>query len=315
VSKKTEDKVKAIIKKTGYKTNIYARNLSLQTTYQVAVVIPEPNPKNNYWHILQTGIDQAVGELRSFKVKVDYFPFNKFSEASFVEAGKLALSGETHGIIIAPVFSDACAEFIKSVPPKVPYVYVDSTIPGTTPLAFIGQDSFQSGVCGAKLMRMLVGQRGSVAVLRMLPIDFHINERVRGFTTFFEKNPSVAVHVFDTSGDMAEDRFVGCVASVLEKLPDCRGFFVTNADAHLVAKAIRALKCEGRHVIGYDCIGENIKFLEEGFIDFIISQNPREQGFAGINTLFRHLVMKEQSAGDVRMPIDIVMAENVSFYK
>jgi LacI family transcriptional regulator len=315
VSKKTEDKVKAIIKKTGYKTNIYARNLSLQTTYQVGVIMPDPIPKSNYWSMLQKGIDQAVGELRSFKVKVDYFHFNKFSEASFVEAGKRALTRDIHGLIIAPVFSEACAEFIKSVPPKVPYVYVDSTIPGTTPLASIGQNSFQSGVCGAKLMRMLVGERGSVAVLRMLPIDFHINERVRGFTSFFEKNPSIAVHVFDTSGDVAEKQFVECVASILERHPDCRGFFVTNADAHLVAKAIRAAKSEGRHVIGYDCIGENIKLLETGFIDFIISQNPREQGFAGINTLFRHLVMKEACSGDVSMPIDIVMAENISFYK
>ena len=88
VSKKTEDKVKAIIKRTGYKTNIYARNLSLQTTHHIGVIMPNPAPKSNYWSMLQRGIDRAVDELRSFKIKVDYFFFNKFSESSFAEAGK-----------------------------------------------------------------------------------------------------------------------------------------------------------------------------------------------------------------------------------
>jgi LacI family transcriptional regulator len=315
VSKKTEEKVRAIIEKTGYKTNIYARNLSLQTTHHVGVIMPDPHHKNTYWNMLQRGIDQAVDELKSFKVKVDYFYFNKFSEPSFAEAGRQALSRDIQGLIIAPVLFDACATFIKSIPEKVPYVYVDSTIPNTTPLASIGQNSFQSGVCGAKLLRMLIGENGSIAVLRMLPIDFHINERVRGFTSFFEKNSALTVHVFTTNGEVPEKDLMEFVASVLAKIPDCKGFFVTNADAHLIAKALRTMNRVGLHVIGYDCIGENIKLLEEGFIDFIISQNPKEQGYAGINTLFRYIVMKEPCMGNVHMPIDIVMAENISFYK
>jgi LacI family transcriptional regulator len=315
VSKKSEEKIKAIIKKTGYKTNIHARNLSLQTTYQMGVIMPQPQPQGNYWNFIQQGAQQAVEELRSFNVQVEYFFFNKFSETSFLAAGEKALEQGVNGLLIAPVQSDACATFIKSVPQHVPYVYLDSTAPDTAPLSSIGQNSFQSGVCGAKLMHMLVGNHGRIAVLRMLPIDYHINERVRGFTTFFEKIPSIDVRIFNCNGDMVENEFVDCMASIDSTIPNCKGFFVTNADAHLVAKALRSLKGDGKHIVGYDCIGENLRLLEEGVIDFIISQNPREQGYAGINVLFRYLVMKEPCAPNVQMPIDIVMAENVSFYK
>jgi LacI family transcriptional regulator len=316
VSKKSEDKIKAIIKKTGYKTNIHARSLSLQTTYHFGVIMPQPQPKGNYWEFIQKGANQAVDELRSFNVRVNFFFFNKFSETSFLEAGTQAVEQGVSGLLIAPILFDACAKFIQSIPQSVPYVYVDSTIPDTAPLASIGQNSFQSGVCGAKLMRMLVPDQGSIAVLRMLPIDYHINERVRGFTTFFDKIPSISVHVFNSNGDVAEKEFVDCVASIESKLSNCcKGFFVTNADAHLVAKALRSMKIVGRHIIGYDCIAENIRHLEEGSIDFIISQNPRDQGYAGINALFRHLAMKEPCLANVHMPIDIVVAENVSFYK
>ena len=315
VSKKSEDKINAIIKKTGYKTNIFARNLSLQTAHHFGVIIPLSKPKGKYWEIIQKGANQAVSELRPFNIRADFFFFNKFSETSFLEAGKNALEQGVSGLIIAPVLFDACAAFIKSIPQHIPYVFLDSTLPNTAPVAAIGQDSFQSGVCGAKLMHMLVRDSGSIAVVQMLPIDFHIIERVRGFTSFFEKTPSITVHVFNGNGDMPEKEFVDFVASIESNLANCKGFFVTNADAHLVAKALRSMKSAGKHVIGYDCIGENIRLLEEGFIDFIISQNPREQGYAGINALFRHLVMKEPCFTNVQMPIDIVMAENVSFYK
>jgi LacI family transcriptional regulator len=315
VSKKSEEKIKAIIKKTGYKTNIHARNLSLKSTYEFGVIMPQLQPQGNYWEFIQTGVNQAVDELRSFNIKVNYFFFNKFSETSFLEAGSRALEHGVNGLLIAPVLFDACAAFIKTVPWNVPYVYLDSTIPDTAPIASIGQNSYQSGVCGAKLMHMLVGDRGSVAVLRMLPIDYHINERVRGFTTFFTQFPSIALRVYNCTGEMAESEFVNCMASIESQQPDCKGYFVTNADAHLVAKALRLLGGSRRHIIGYDCVAENVRLLEEGSIDFIISQNPREQGYAGVNSLFRHLVMKDSCAVSVPMPVDIVMAENVSFYK
>lgn len=315
VSKETEEKIKAIIRKTGYKTNIHARNLSLKTTHNFGVIMPLPHQDGGYWEILRKGIDKAQSELASFNIHKHYFFFDKFSESSFAKAGKEALKQRMGALIIAPVLFEACSAFVKSIPPGVPYVYVDSTIPETSPLAAIGQDSFQSGVCGAKLMGMLIGGKGSVAVLRMLPNDFHINERVRGFSSFFRGNARIKIRVFDVDGGADDDSFHSCIRAIEKKMGDCKGFFVTNAETHRVAKALNVKSCGGKRIIGYDCIEENMRLLERGAIDFIISQNTHEQGYAGVNTLFRHLVLKEPCAAQVRMPIDIVMAENLSYYQ
>ena len=315
VSKETEDKIKSIIRKTGYRTNIHARNLSLQTTHNFGIIMPLPNQDGGYWEILRKGIDQAESELTSFNVHKYYFFFDKFSEVSFIKAGKEALRQRMGGLIIAPVLFDACSAFIKSIPQDVPYVYVDSTIPETVPLSAIGQDSFQSGVCGAKLMGMLVGEKGNVTVLRMLPNDFHINERVRGFTSFFRGNPHIKIGVFDVDCGADDKSFADCIRSVEKKAGVCKGFFVTNAETHRVAKALNGKREGGKRIIGYDCIEENMRLVEQGAIDFIISQNTREQGYVGVNSLFRHLVLKEPCTAQVRMPIDIVMAENLSYYQ
>jgi LacI family transcriptional regulator len=315
VSKKTEEKIKALIKKTGYKTNIHARNLSLQTTLHLGVIMPFPYQGGNYWDMLRKGIDRAATELSSFNVNRHYFFFDKYSEVSFANAGRQALEQHMGGLIIAPVLLDVSHAFVKSIPDDVPYVYVDSTVPGTSPLAAIGQNSFQSGVCAAKLMRILVGEKGSVAVLRILPNAFYSNERVRGFSSFFEKIQNITVRVFDLNSGSDDREFVDCVTSIKTEVPDCKGLFMTNAETYRLVKALRAVNIIGMRVIGYDCIDENMKLVQEGAIDFIISQNTQQQGYMGINTLFRHLVLKEPCLNDVRMPIDIVMAENLSDYQ
>lgn len=68
-------------------------------------------------------------------------------------------------------------------------------------------------------------------------------------------------------------------------------------------------------IIGYDLIDENVRYLREGVIDFLISQQPERQGYKGISTLYRHVILKEPVPKKVMMQIDIVTSENVDFYR
>ena len=315
VSKKTADTIKSIIKKSGYKTNIHGRNLSLKTTYRFGVIMPQVHQDSFYWDILRQGIDQAVADLASFTIQAHYFFFDKYSESSFLSAGAQAISQGMQGLLIAPVLSDASPAFVNSISRDIPYVYVDSTVPQTSPVAFIGQNSFQSGVCGARLMDLLAPGAPSVAIIRMLPNDFHINERVSGFLSHYQKIPATSVRTFDVSGGLGDEELTDLIASINQNVPYCKGFFVTNAETHRVAKALNRLSGERKCIIGYDLIEENQRLVRENAIDFIISQKTKEQGYQGINTLFRHIVLKAPCAKEVLMPIDIVFAENLHFYQ
>jgi LacI family transcriptional regulator len=314
VSKKTEDKIKAIIRKTGYKANIHARSLSMSAVHNFGVIIPQPHQDSGYWDILRRGIDQAVRDLATFNINCHYFFFDKYSEESFVNSANKVLEQNMSGLLVAPVLFDASNRFVNSISPEIPYVYVDSTIPETSPLASIGQDSYQSGMCGAKLMKVLLGGKGNVAVLRMLPNDFHINERVRGFSSAFDSGSPIKLHLYDLDGGLDDETFAARVRAIEEDAHPCNGFFVTNSETHRVAKALGGTSY-GKHIIGYDCVEENLRLLKEGAIDFIISQNILELGYKGINTLFRHLVLKEPCTSDIHIPIDIVIAENCSYYE
>jgi LacI family transcriptional regulator len=314
VSKATAERVRAIIEKTGYRANIHASTLSLKTSRHFGVLMPFPRQDGGYWEMLRRGIDMAVAELAAFNVSCQFYFFDKHDNASFRKAGDEALSRTMAGLLVAPVLLDASAEFIASLPPNLPYAYVDSIIPETSPLTMIGQDSFKSGVCGAKLMRLLLGKSGgAVAVLRMLPNDFHINERVRGFLSSFKNGETITPHVFDADSGASDSAFSAHISSIAASLKNCRGIFVTNAETHRVAKTLHG--ADKQYIIGYDCTEENLRYLDKGAIDFIINQNTREQGYAGINALFRAIVLREAVDKRVLMPIDIVMKENACSYR
>ena len=69
-----------------------------------------------------------------------------------------------------------------------------------------------------------------------------------------------------------------------------------------------------RSSIGYDLVPENRRWLEEGSIDFLLTQRPDEQGYDGISHLFRNIVLGEHPPEHVFTPIDIVTRENVDLF-
>ena len=68
-------------------------------------------------------------------------------------------------------------------------------------------------------------------------------------------------------------------------------------------------------LVGYDLIEENIKYLEEGVIDFLICQKPEDQGYRSIQAMFNYILMKKTVERVNYSPIDIIMKENITFYK
>ena len=67
-------------------------------------------------------------------------------------------------------------------------------------------------------------------------------------------------------------------------------------------------------VVGFDMIEPNIKLLKEDKIDFIINQNPIQQGYMGVMNFVNHFILKKEIKQIQYLPLDIVIKENVDFY-
>ncbi len=316
VSPKTEERVRRIIEQLGYKPNIFARNLKLSKPFIFGVLMPKPSQDSAYWTLPIKGIDKAQEELASQKIKVRYFFFDKYSKKSFHKISRDVLEAELDGLIIAPVISGVFDEFVKTIPSSLPYVFFDSFIPNSKYIAYIGQDSFQSGFLSGKLMCLLIKEKGTIAVLKVLPSDYHIDDRISGFVDFCTKCSPCIPRIYDVDANGSPIKRIKVFERVFMENQNLKGIFFSNALTHHVAEFVKNNPGKEKvYIIGYDMIEENIKFLKDGIIDFLISQQSEKQGYEAFYTLYRHVFLKESVEKNIIMQLDIVTNENIDYYK
>jgi LacI family transcriptional regulator len=315
VSDETKARVLRIVAELGYRPNIYARNLSLDRVFHFDVLMPRLSQDSGYWRIPANGIERAARELQNHRIRLQYFFYDRYSERSFESAFRKALAGNPDGLLIAPVLQNVAARNLPDVPKKIPYVFFDSTIPGVDHLSAIGQDSYQSGLLAANLMLTVMHEGGMVAVVRVNPSDFHIEERLRGFLTRMEDNPVITHRVYDVDSHRGEEAFSAAAKRILKENPDIKGIFVSNAWTHPIARYIHA-RTKGKNVciVGYDLVPKNCRCVKSGLISFLISQRPEMQGYEGIYSLYEHVVLREKVKSKIMVPIDILTRDNLRYY-
>lgn len=316
VSPDTKKRVKQAIKDLSYSPNIYARQLKLAKKYNLGILMPELHQDANYWERPAIGMREAWKELEAHNIKLKFFHFDRYSENSFYDKCSQFLKEDLDGLLIAPILINPAKELIGQISDKIPYVFFDSDLPNTKRITFIGQDPTKSGILAGKLMRMLIDDTGDIAIIRVLPEDYHINQRTEGFRSYFQDNNfnnNIQVYEWLESEDLSS------INASLEKILDnenLKGIFVTNALTFLVASYIESNNSQNRiRIIGYDLIKENVAYLKNSVIDFLISQSPVTQGYQGIQLLYRKLVLNQDIDDKIMMPIDIVTKENIEFYK
>jgi LacI family transcriptional regulator len=167
-----------------------------------------------------------------------------------------------------------------------------------------------------KLMHLSVRQSGSLAIIRINPVDNHIEERRHGFLDYFQNDREFNISTYDVKGNGNAQHFQKLLAKIIRENKNIQGIFVTNVLAHRIADQLKEhLLHKKIHLIGYDLVDENVEYLRDGTIDFLISQRPEIQGYRGVYSLYRHIVLKESVQEKIMMQLEIVTKENIDYYQ
>ena len=143
----------------------------------------------------------------------------------------------------------------------------------------------------------------------------HLVEREKGFYEWFRFN-SQNKHVLHTIevADTGNDRWMKKVNDFILQF-NISGIFVTNSKVYHIGKLIEKYQLTGMKVIGHDLLSENIDYLKKDIVQFLICQQPEEQGYNAVNKLFRYVVQKHEVQPENYTSIEIVTRENVDYYK
>jgi LacI family transcriptional regulator len=317
VSPESYQKVMKVLQEIDYKPNLIARTLSSNRNYRIAALLPDP-ANDGYWAQTAEGIRLAQSEWAYYNTAIDIYAFDQYNKESFKKVAKEALAARPDGVVTAPIFYNEALTFFEDVrEQQIPCVLFNTNIPELRPLTFIGQDAYRSGTVGAELMYLGQQSDGLLAVLH-LDEDFHnslhLLEKERGFRAYFAHRNTYHFEIKEYSFRPDEP---GLQQSIDELLMNnkLKGIFVSTSKGTSVVAA-RLEKHGKQHIrlIGYDILTDNLRYLRNGTIDFLINQNPKRQAFLSVSHLGNHLVFKKEPPREELFPLEVITQQNLDSY-
>jgi len=319
VNKHTREKVLRIIEELGYRPNLLARSLALKKTYRIIALLPAGKKADNpYWDLPEKGIRKAAGELDDYNIEVSVKHFSADRKDTFVRQYKSILSDKPDGVIFSPFFSaQALAFSAECNKENIPFILIDSNLEEANAVAYFGQHTYQSGYLSAKLMSY--GLSDDAAILVVSPVNTrevssHLRKRKKGFLDFMNQHRKT-IKTICVDIDLAEENEPeSSLQKAFGENPGIEGVFTTNSRVHKVAEYMCRNDLCKMLLVGYDLVEKNVEYLKKGYIDFLISQKPEEQGYKSVMALSNYLLVKQDIPRVNYSPIDIITKENIEFY-
>ena len=158
---------------------------------------------------------------------------------------------------------------------------------GNKRLAYIGQDLFLSGQMMGEEIVKLVGS-GEVAIFIATPGQLNLQPRVDGAMDSIKKS-GAGIQATMIATDPAANAGLSKIQAYYLGNQDVKGMFgVSGGDTMNCGIISRQynLPSKGVHAGGYDLLPKSLEAVHNGFLDFVIDQQPYLQGFYTVMEMF-----------------------------
>lgn len=196
-----------------------------------------------------------------------------------------------NGIAVVPVDDAGLKETINRLADEdVPVITFNSDIEESKRMCFVGQDTLQSGKVAAGLMAEILPRDKKVLIISGYPSNHSHKNRTRGFSEELSAcREDIKIldvqYAFDDNG-MAEMITKG----MLDEYKDLAGIYLAASGVQGVCKALEEIGLSGKvKVISNDLTDQNIQYLKEGKINFLLGQDAHRQGYEPVLLLFTKL--------------------------
>ncbi|MGY5354844.1 substrate-binding domain-containing protein [Wenyingzhuangia sp. IMCC45467] len=313
VSEKALNDVNKILAEIDYKPNLIARNLKNSKVYSICVLLPDYN-LDNYWLACKEGISLVKSEFASFDIDIKTILYRPKDVVSFISKSNDIINLKPDAVLMVPLFRKESEVIINSLAEQdITVSIINNNIPNNHVFNFVGQDLVKSGRIAAKLFDLILN-KGKVAILH-IGTNFknatYFQEKEKGFKEFIKQSNTAieTVTITYTSEDLEKN-----LIDFLQKNQDVKGVFVTNSKTYKVGKVFNKHNINHIKLIGYDLLEENIHYLNNNTIQFLIHQNAKHQTFLGLSNLIEHFIFSKKAPKQNLLPINIINSENLESY-
>ena len=318
VSAKSREMVEKVLTEINYSPNLIARSLASKKSYRFVCLIPE-HRKSDYWESVEQGFDLAAAEFIQYNIILEKRYFNQFDVATFSAVCDLICESLPDAVLMAPIFREETLRFTHILKEnKIPFSFIDSMIEDADFLTYYGQNSFQSGYVAARLLLDDLPDNSKVIFLRTQRKGAVSNQtlaRKNGFMKYIEDHELQSLELIVVEmNDNDEDANLKTLSEVFNNYHSVRAAITFNSKVYRLAMHLQNLNHSDVRLIGYDLLEENVKYLKQDVISFLIAQRPDKQAYFSVRDLCAELVFKQKVNKINYMPIDVLMKENIDDY-
>ena len=239
----------------------------------------------DYYYDHKLGLDKVAQDLG---VKTAFVGPPDYDVPAMITAFKQTLARENlKGIMIMGLEPALEAMINDAVDDGVPVICIDSDLPNSKRLAFVGTGNYAAGLLGGQKLAELIHYEGKV-ILMYAPAFTVQAERARGYRDVFAKYPKIEiVQVVDNQGDKTLAA-QGCAAA-LQRYPDVAGIGCMGADdGPGAAVAVREANLAGKvKIVAMDRGNDVLGYIRDGLVDATIVQQSSLMTYYGTMLLYQ----------------------------
>jgi len=166
----------------------------------------------------------------------------------------------------------------------IPVVTMDSDVPDSKRLFFIGTDNYKAGLMGGRLVANHLNGKGNVMIFTF-PEQPNLKERLQGYRDIFAEHPGIHIsEIVDAKGDpgVIFDRTM----QVVDKNEAVDAFVcLVSIAAPEVADVLTRKGVKGKLVMGMDSDQRTIDGVQNGMITATLGQKPFTMAYLAIKML------------------------------
>jgi len=298
VNKDVEKRIVEIAEALGYKPNIVAKSLAMRSqNHTIGILVCSEG--NDFFSEVYRGINAAADEIKDFGFRVKIKKMRGFNvEEQLKYIDELENEG-IHGLAIMPInekkIRDRLALLMAS---GIPVVALNVNIDDLNDITYVGCDYKVSGQTAGAMMGLVTGGRGNVLIATGSYRILGHQMRVDGFSdVLYKEYPHLKIHQMIETNDNNTETY-DKINRLLKQGPKFDSiYFVAGGTRGGIKALIDNGYAHKFKIITNDATSDRIKQIKAGVIDATICQQPYEQGYISVKTLFDYITQGTMSQG------------------
>jgi ribose transport system substrate-binding protein len=280
-----------------------------RTRKRTIAVIPK-GTAHLFWQSVHAG---AVAASREAGCDISWNgPASEADYAGQLKVVDSMISRRVDAIVLAPTDRKALVSVVERAGREnIPVIIFDSGIDTENYVSYVATDNYHAGEIAAERMNKILGGKGKVAIVAVIPGGASTMQREQGFEDAVRKNYP-GIQIVDKQFGMADfATSMSKAENMLTGHPDLAALFASNESSAVGAsQALKARRSQVK-LVGFDWSPTLIEDLKNGLVDSLVVQDPFKMGYEAV----RAAVAKLDGKPVVKinhMPPKLVDRENLN---